>query len=294
MKRTKMNSVVRVLACVTILGLAAPIAMGAPGEVLILGGTVTGGAGSLEGLAVVATGRTPVVVSDATWSGMSTSDFADYDAIVLGDPTCFFPAGPVSVAAANAATWAAAVTGNVSIWGTDPQWHSSAGFGGAQGGDEVTTAGVEFAVSGSSTGAYITTSCYFDGAAAGTPVSFLDGFGTFTAQGAQCWNTSHIVATSPALAALVDADVSDWFCSAHNFFNSFPADFIPLVIAEGVPGGTFTASDGTVGGVYVLARGVTALGEVPTVSEWGLVIMALLLLVGGRVYFNRRWTRSLS
>ena len=27
---------------------------------------------------------------------------------------------------------------------------------------------------------------------------------------------------------------------------------------------------------------------IPAVSEWGLVILALLLLAGGKVYFNRR------
>ena len=29
-------------------------------------------------------------------------------------------------------------------------------------------------------------------------------------------------------------------------------------------------------------------GAIPTLSEWGLVILALLLLAGGKVYFNRR------
>lgn len=28
--------------------------------------------------------------------------------------------------------------------------------------------------------------------------------------------------------------------------------------------------------------------DIPTVSEWGIAIMALLLLIGGKVYFNRR------
>ena len=28
--------------------------------------------------------------------------------------------------------------------------------------------------------------------------------------------------------------------------------------------------------------------EIPTLSQWGLVVMTLLLLVGGKIYFNRR------
>ncbi len=285
MKRIKRTSVRTVLASLTILALAVPAALGAPGEVLILDTTVTGGVNSLEAQAVVTLGRNPVLINGAAWALLTTADFGDYDAIVLGDPTCILGTGPVSAAEANAATWTAAVTGNVSIWGTDPEWHSSKGPGGAQGGDDVTLAGISFAVAGSGTGAYITTSCYYDGAAANTPVPMLDGFGSFTAETAQCWNASHIVAAHPALAALTDAQVSNWSCSAHNFFNSWPADFIPLVIAEGVPGGTFVAGDATVGGVYVLARGVTT---IPTVSEWGLAIMAMLLLVGAKVYFTRR------
>ncbi len=31
-------------------------------------------------------------------------------------------------------------------------------------------------------------------------------------------------------------------------------------------------------------------GAIPTVSEWGLIAMALLLLAGAKVYFNRRRT----
>jgi len=33
-------------------------------------------------------------------------------------------------------------------------------------------------------------------------------------------------------------------------------------------------------------------GQIPTVSEWGLVILALLLLVAGKVYFGRRTALS--
>jgi hypothetical protein len=29
-------------------------------------------------------------------------------------------------------------------------------------------------------------------------------------------------------------------------------------------------------------------GDIPTVSEWGIAIMALLLLIGAMIYFSRR------
>ncbi|MHC4698369.1 MAG: IPTL-CTERM sorting domain-containing protein [Planctomycetota bacterium] len=37
-------------------------------------------------------------------------------------------------------------------------------------------------------------------------------------------------------------------------------------------------------------RATSCVGTIPTVSEWGLAILALFLLVGGKVYFGRRAT----
>ena len=251
------------------------------GSLLILTESVTGGLGSKEALYIASIPHTPVLCDLTCWNAKNTAaDFNIYAAIVVGDPTCTFTA-PIFDANTTAAM-AAAVTGNVSIWGTDPTFHFT------QGGDKVIKAGIDFALSGSGTGAYITTSCYYDSAAANTPVPMLDAFGAFTAQGAQCWNDSLIVATSSALTGLTNTDVSNWSCSAHNFFNSFPTNFIPLVIAEGVPGGAFTTTDGAhTGGVYVLARGARPLFA-PAVSEWGLGALALLLLTGVAFKFSRR------
>jgi hypothetical protein len=33
-------------------------------------------------------------------------------------------------------------------------------------------------------------------------------------------------------------------------------------------------------------------GEIPTVSEWGLAVLTLLLLIGAKIYFARRQTAS--
>ncbi len=217
------------------------------------------------------------------WNSKDTAAaFTSYDAIVLGDPTCGSTAPTFD--ANTTAAMAAGVKGNVSIWGTDPTFHYT------QGGDKVIKAGIDFALSGSETGAYITTSCYYDLAPAGTAVPMLNAFGSFTAAGAECWNNSLIVATSGALTGLTGADVSNWGCSTHNFFDNFPTStFIPLVIAEDVPGGTFMTADGAhTGGVYVLARGVRPLFNGPAVSEWGLGALALLLLSSIAIKFGRR------
>ena len=83
----------RILTTVAILAAVfAPMTLA--GDVLILGGTVTGGAASLEATSAITAGSGVVVVDDATWAGMSTGDFAAFDALILGDPTCAFATTP--------------------------------------------------------------------------------------------------------------------------------------------------------------------------------------------------------
>jgi hypothetical protein len=67
-------------------------------------------------------------------------------------------------------------------------------------------------------------------------------------------NNVHIVATHPALAGLTDTDLSNWGNSVHEAFTTWPVQFDVLAIARNTPG-SFTATDGTVGYPYILARG---------------------------------------
>jgi hypothetical protein len=220
------------------------------GRVLILDSTVSGGASSPEAQAAIAAGKGVDVVDDATWSAMTTAQFADYDALILGDRTC--DPGPVSPAAeASALVWGAAVNGNVIVVGTDPVFHLT------QGGGALTNSGVAFAVSASGkTGAYITLSCHYQSASPLTPVPLLDAFGPFTVTSVGCFNDAHIVATHPALGGLTDADLSNWTCSVHEAFDTIAPGFLPLVIARGEHPGAMDFPDGSRGTPYIVARGV--------------------------------------
>lgn len=234
-------------------------AVAAPGEVLILDSTVTGGAGSTLAQKFVATGKTPVLVDGATWASMTAAQFDSYDAIVLGDPTCstLEPAAP----AANASTWSSVVDGNVIIIGTDETFHEG------QGGELLIEKAAAFSVAeAGKTGAYISLSCYYHDTAPGTPVPLLSGFGTFSVTGVGCYNDAHIVATHPALDGLTDATLSDWFCSVHEAFDAWPVSFEVLAIAEGI-GSVFTAPDGTTGTPYILARGVDVISDIDLTPE---------------------------
>ncbi len=221
----------------------------APGDdrVLIYGPSVSGGATSIEGTAATALGFAVDVVDAATWASMTAAQFDAYRALIIGDPTC--SGGYLTEAESNAATWGSVVDGNVVVNGTDPVFHASLG------GEVLTQKSVAFAVDeAGKTGLYASLSCEYDGAGPGTAVPVLAGIGVFTVRTAECFNDAHIVATHPAIAGLTDADLSNWSCSVHEQFDSLPADFQVLAIAERADG-NFTAGDGSVGFPYILARG---------------------------------------
>lgn len=238
-----------------------------PGKVLILSTTVSGGTSSLEaqlaGSGTVSAGElgtltglgfTVDVVSPATWASMTTAQFASYQAIVLGDPTCS-TLSSAAAAIANTGVWGPAVTGNVVVIGTDPVFHWNFTRPDIA---QVTFNAIKFATAKPGlTGAYISLSCYFEGAGPATPVSLLSPFGSFTVHEVGCFNNAHIVADHPTLTGLTDAILSNWSCSVHEAFDGFPTStFVPLSIARNATGGgSLTFADGSTGIPYILARG---------------------------------------
>ena len=185
-------------------------------------------------------------IKNATeWAAMTTAQFASYRAILIGDPSCgSLPT--ISAPIANRSVWAAAIDGNVIIDGTDPVFHGK---------NDFTNGAVAFATAASDrTGAYISLSCYYDSVAPNTAVQLLEPFGAFTVRGVSCSSAVHIVADHPALSGINDAYLSGWGCSVHEAFEKWPTSFSVLAIAKDV-GTAYTATDGTKGTPYILARG---------------------------------------
>ncbi len=230
------------------------------GNVLILGSTVAGGTSSLEAQEITADGYVPVVVDDSTWESMSTAQFASYRAIVIGDPTCgnYDDTSHLTAALSNPTTWGAAINGNILVIGTDPVFHSGGTL--TSGPGQLIAHGIDFALAQpGKVGAYIDLSCAYGTMPANTKATLLDGIGGggFTVDGGPssvCYNNAHIVAESPALAGLTDADLSNWSCSVHEAFDSWPGSLVPLAIAKDY-NYNYTASDGTQGPPYILAGG---------------------------------------
>jgi RHS repeat-associated protein len=226
---------------------------GSNNKVLILDSTVTGGMNSIEAQEAAADGYGVDIVDAAQWSAMTADQFAAYRAIVLGDPTCSDESS-VAAAEANAMTWGPAINGNIEIYGSDPIYHATYTDPAIA---AVTQRAVDFAVAQSGkTGAYISLSCYFDSVASQTHVSLLDGLdpgGTgFSVQGVGCSDSIHIEATSPALNGIDDSLLSNWFCSVHEAFDSWPSKFGVLAVDTNA-GSIYTGQDGTTGDPYILA-----------------------------------------
>jgi alpha-tubulin suppressor-like RCC1 family protein len=207
------------------------------------------------GLADTTPGIDLTVWDEVTWASKTTADFAAFDAIVFGDqPICFEDPGRWSTAVANHQVWSSAVTGNMIINGTDPDFHGKS---------QLVHQSVQFAGSdpAAGPGLYVSLSCGYQ-TATGFPTPLLAGFGDFVVRGlTNCPNDAHKVAEHPTLTGIDDAYLSNWRCSTHEVFDSWPSDFQPLaIIQDGAPNGTgnvYTAADGQSGYVYMLASGVS-------------------------------------
>ncbi|KAK6344334.1 hypothetical protein TWF696_007973 [Orbilia brochopaga] len=202
-------------------------------------------------------------VTEVEWNAMTTDDFKKYKAIIIGDPISTDPED-LDIIMGNRKTWGAAISGNVILIGTDTSNH----YSNAQ---ELITNGIAFAATGKGTGLYFSLSKYY-GDRNQTAVPILDIFGEFEVRGDlnseqldNCYDDVHIVAESPVLTNITDKVLSNWTCSVHEAFVTYPStgeqSFVPLAIAENVPGsGSREFSDGTRGIPYILVRGASPIG----------------------------------
>src|SRR5688572_23845656 len=82
----------RTVAVVALFALSVATTFAIPAAndhtVLILSTSVTGGTSSQEANRAAFLGLSVEIVTPTQWATMTTSDFASYRAIVLGDPNC--------------------------------------------------------------------------------------------------------------------------------------------------------------------------------------------------------------
>ena len=196
------------------------------------------------------------LATNAQWASKSTADFATYRAIVLADPECIDGTAPIAAAEANTSTWGPAVTGPMVIVGTDAHFHT----GEQQKGAQLMRSGISYALSEAGrTGLYVSLSCYYNESGTNTTVRVLSYFGRFVvSENTTCHDDIHITAPQhPAMAGLTDASLSNWNCSIHALFTSYPGGYDVLAIADNL-GTVYTDEDGSRGTPYILARGAVA------------------------------------
>lgn len=178
------------------------------------------------------------VADEDRWRSMTTEDFATFDAIVVGDPDCGYAdyygePDYMDAVLETRDTWSPAVTGQVILVGSDPMYHQR-----RAGAVALTANALDWAVGGDSTGMYFSLSCYFSNNRGGTLVKELNGFGSFEVRGQgrrpfpSCPDDLRITAigaTHPAMEGLTSEMLSKWHCSAHEAFDTYPADWVKLV-----------------------------------------------------------------
>ncbi|KAK6353955.1 hypothetical protein TWF730_008375 [Orbilia blumenaviensis] len=206
---------------------------------------------------------TYLTVTNTEWQAMTTDDFKKFKAIIIGDEISTDP-DDLEPLMQNRETWGAAIEGNVILIGTDTTNHYPDSR-------SLMSNGIAFAASGKGTGLYFSLSKYY-GDRNKTSVPLLDIFGEFEVRGdlnaeesENCYDEVHIVARNSVLDGITDEVLSNWTCSVHEAFVTYPSSggesFIPLAIAQGVPGeGSRDFSDGTSGIPYILVRGASPIG----------------------------------
>jgi hypothetical protein len=261
------------LAAVAMAMIASPPARAAAPKALINADTVSGSP-SLEETQATNLGFSVDVVSGATWTSMTQAQFAAYQVLILGDPTCSVmpPSGT-----GNAAVWAPVVMGtavntqpgNRILIGTDPVYHHFSNPGATT----LIKDGIAFAgaLSGR-TGVYFDMSCADNGQGLATLNLLSIGAGTWTENPfPPCGGSVSKIASNPAFNDLSSADLQGWFCSDHETFPQFRDDWSPLAVATDTPSHPVCGTDPDTGNTvcgepYVLIAGVGIIVTSPDIS----------------------------
>jgi hypothetical protein len=248
---------------------------------LINGDSVSGGASSAEATIATALGFAVDVVDGPTWSSLTQAQFAQYQVLIAGDPTCgTIPDSFIS----SESAWAPVVMGtavntrpgNRVLVGTDPVLHS----GGTGPRATVISDGIDFAgAQPGRTGLYFDTTCggnYYGqtGVAASMMGQLSTGTGTWTEDdNPPCGGAVAKIASTPKFDSLTTADLEGWSCSVHESFPTFASDWSPLAVATDTASHPTCGTDTTVtppapacGEAYVLIAGSDIVVVAPNIS----------------------------
>jgi hypothetical protein len=265
---------------VVVTNMAVGQAASNPKTALINGDTVSGSPSTEQTLAE-SLGFTVTVATGAQWDAMTAAQFAKYQVLIVGDPTCGLELAPSVLS--NRATWTSAVmataggntaVGNRVLWGTDPVFHR----GSHPGADKGIKDGIAFAgaVAGA-TGVYLDLTCNQSTSNTTDILDMLESLSTgttspWTYDGTPpCGGNVSFIGTAPEFSDITTADFQGWSCSVHESFPTFESDWIPLAIATDTTSHPTCGTDTTTharacGEAYYLAAGAGTVATSPDIS----------------------------
>jgi hypothetical protein len=244
--------VVALAAAWFVVGAAKP-SQALNGKVLILSTTLATGDAVNEQTQAATLGLGADVVTPTQWAAMTADQFAQYDAIVLGDNDCDSAGNSVdtlSAPLANLSTWIPAVTGNVFFSTSDAVFHANSGNN-ESGATLQITKGLAFAAGGGTTGLYFTSSCYDDLAWVGVLNALSPGWSATATSS----NAIHVTGSAALLMGLDDANLVNYSSTTHHIMDTWADDFTVYAIATQIGGDAAAADNGGANGPTVQATG---------------------------------------
>ncbi len=172
------------------------------------------------------TGATVTTATAAQWAAMTTAQFGAYDALWLDDNNCATTPTIFDTAAANRATWAAAVTGRIHISGADADFHAQFQTVAATyiANSAKWVGGLGNNATGGKTGLFIELGCI-----AAVRADLLSPFGVFSGAALAANPTVINAPASPLLTGINTVTQLALSSFAYEAFDTYPARFSPLV-----------------------------------------------------------------
>jgi hypothetical protein len=190
-------------------------------------------------------GATFTVADEDTWRGMTISEFAQYDLIIIGDPShASGPAATNLLAAYDTRNiWATAITGRIVVSGMDPGFHASVDQPGA---GTLLASTLDWLTKGP----VGKTALFVSSDWGRRNLDFLSPFGAFNSTAVEAEYITITNPNHPTMNGSTDTSLSWWEISAHSFL-TYPASFSSLA--------TGTNYDSSTGSVVVAREAMPSL-----------------------------------
>ncbi|MCP4805959.1 MAG: hypothetical protein GY884_11505, partial [Proteobacteria bacterium] len=161
-------------------------------------------------------GHTVTVLDADEWAATTATEFATYDAILVGDASCSGPSSDdLSTLYDTRDVWGPVLTGNVVVSGTDPVCHYQYGYSGAW---DFFVNATEWSAAAGTTGAYLSGDWGRRG------LDYLEPLGAFSSASYNGDDVVLIDSSHPIVDGLTESDIEGWSNTFHSYLVA-PSDW---------------------------------------------------------------------